>query len=112
MEVEVEDADRPDAALAEGPDGGRGVVEVAVAGLEGGAGVVSRRPADGVGEARPGDDPLGGGDRGADALAGGGDEAGVDGNVGLQPGRGEVHHHHRLAGADAAERIEVARLVQ
>ena len=52
-----------------------GVVEVAVAGEEGGAGVVAGRPADGVGEAGAVEQPLGGGDRGADPLQRGGDEA-------------------------------------
>ena len=51
VQVEVEDADRPHAGLAQGLYRGGGGVEVAVAGEPGGSGVVAGRAAERVGEA-------------------------------------------------------------
>ena len=112
MQVEVEDRDLPDPALVQRLGGRGGVVEVAVASQPARAGVVAGRPAQRVAEAGSRDDPLGGRDRCADALAGGCDGRGADGGVGLQARFGELGQQYGVASADAPEGLQVVGLVQ
>ena len=73
--------------------------------------MVAGRPADGVDVAVAGKQSVGSGERGADRLAGGGDEGRVDRDVGLEAGRGELRHHGRLL-ARGVERRHVIGAVE
>ncbi len=112
VQVEIENPDRPRAALAERP-GGRGRrVQVAVSGHPARAGVVSRRAAQRVGEAHARQRSPRRPDRRAHRLAGGGHEPGANRDVGRQARGRECRQHHRPIAPDPPQRVEVVGIVQ